>query len=328
MQPIEFIQQHDGNLTAEQAAQLLELAEQGDTGIPLPEQGGAPGSAPAIEQQTANVPSTGNTAAPEPDPADAVILAKDGKHTIPYQKLVEAREGEQHWKAQATAAQQELEALRVQAQQRADAGVAPTAADQNLAIAEAALDQGADPDLFGDFSEEAIAKGVQTLVDQRVNAAVDARLKDVLAPYQQKQAEEASQSHYGAIYAAHPDADSIAESKELAEWIAAQPSFARAGYEAVLGNGSAQQVIELFDAFKAGAGRAQQQPAADARAVAKEAAARAKAPVPASLSDIPGGTAGPGSRFESLAQLAPADLSEAMEGWSQEQIEAFLNRNS
>jgi len=344
----EFFQQHapDGNLTPEQAAQLLELTELGDTGAAAggtPDTGSAPSATPAPEAQppgaaqTTENPSTDPAGQPPAatDPASAVILAKDGKHTIPYEKLIEAREGEKQWRDKAQAALQELDALKAQAQQRADAGQIPTQADQNLAIAEQAIDRGADPDLFGDFSEEAIAKGVQSLVDQRVQALVDEKVNAALAPLQQQQEADlqrqqaaATEAHFRAIYEKHPDADSIAESQELADWIKAQPSFARAGIEAVLQKGSAAEVIELLDQFKGTAGKTQ--PAADdaaAKEAAKQAIAKARAPVPGSLSDIPGGTAGPGSRDEALAKLSAPDMADAMANMTPAQIEEFLNRS-
>lgn len=123
----EFIQALQGDLTPEQAAQLLELGELGDTGA-MPDNGGAPdastdagdagnaeGDAGTNQPNTEAAAAAGEPAKPdaqegaagdaEPDPANAVVLAKDGKHTIPYDKLVQAREGEKHWKAQAEAAQ-------------------------------------------------------------------------------------------------------------------------------------------------------------------------------------------------------------------------------
>lgn len=328
----DFIQQHapDGNLTALQAAQLLELSEEGDTGAANaePETGGAPDAAPVVAPQAAVAPTDTNE--PELNADNAVILAKDGKHTISYDKLTEAREGEKHWKAQAATAAQELEALKAQAQQRADAGIAPTATDTQVAAAEAAIEAGHNPELFGDFSEEAIAKGVQALVDQRVAAAiaqVDAKFAKAYEPVQQRQADDIRKAHFEAIYAKHPDADSIVESKELADWIAAQPTFARAGYEAVMQNGTAAEAIEFFDTFKAASGKGQAAPTLDVKAAAQAAIAKAKPAVPASLSDIPGGTAGPASRDEALAQMNPLDMSETMQGMSPAQIEEFLNRS-
>lgn len=310
----EFLQQHaiDGELTAEQAAQLLELGDMGDTGI-TPDNGSVPSAAPVLNDAA--------TAATDDvlDPAKAVILAKDGIHTIPYEKLIQARESEQAAKAALGSAQAEIESLRAQAQQRADSGQAPTLADANLAIAEQAMDSGIDPGIFGDFSEEDIAKGVQTLVSRQVEAAVSKALE----PYQANQRDQAEESHFKTIYDAHPDTDSIVESKEMADWIGAQPGFARSGYEAVLKQGTASEVVEMLDAFKSSTGRTQPA-AAGYKSAAKAAVARAQHTVPASLSDIPGGTAGPASKYEALAQLEPAALAEALGNMSAKDRDAWL----
>lgn len=45
------------------------------------------------------------------DDADKAILAKDGKHTIPYEKLVEAREAEKSAKAEAEALRKRIAQL-------------------------------------------------------------------------------------------------------------------------------------------------------------------------------------------------------------------------
>lgn len=102
-QQTEFLQQHaqDGVMTPEQAAQFLELVE-GDTGTKLPDTSSVPSAAPAdaaaSTDPTAELePSKNAGELPppsdvQPDPANTVILAKDGKHTIPYSKLEEARQ--------------------------------------------------------------------------------------------------------------------------------------------------------------------------------------------------------------------------------------------
>ena len=358
----EFIQSLNGDLSPTQAAQLLEMSGQGDTGATSSELAAQPGAAtaPAAGTTPSDAGTTGaNTsataapaastpaAAPEATPvaaegeltaANAVILAKDGKHTIGYEKLVEAREGEKHWKAQAEAARTELAELQAQAKARADAGQAPTQTDAQVAAAQAAIDQGIDPGIFGDFSEEDLAKGIQTLVDAKVAAQVDAIVAQKLAPIQQKHATEATDSHYAAIYKAHPDADSLAESKELGDWINTQPSFVRDGYNAVLQKGTTQQVIELFSAFKqatgttqgAGAGAAagteQVNPEA-VKAAAQAAIATAPSRVPASLTDLPGGRPAGLSRDEQMADMNGRELLDAMGAGNMtpEQIERFLN---
>lgn len=327
----DFIEQNateDGVLTPQQAAQLLELAEQGDTGV-KPEDGGQPEATPAAQQpqKPEAEQNQGGQADPEP-PADAVILAKDGKHTIPYAKLQEARQGEQHWKAVAEAAQAQLAALQRDAQSRADAGQAPTKTDADVATAQKAIDAGVDPAIFGDFSEEALAKGIAELVEQRANAIVQRHL----APIQQKEAQSAAEQHYAAIYNAHPDADSIAESAELAAWIDSKPTFVRAAYRAVLDpekGGTAQEVVDLFTEFKNETGKSAAQPKGDQpdlKAAAKAAIAAAQPVLPSSLSDLPGGRGGAVSRFDSLEGLAPHALAEALADMSPEQREAYLNR--
>ena len=339
-QQTEFLQQHaqDGVMTPEQAAQFLELVE-GDTGTKLPDTSSVPSAAPAdaaasTGQAAKLEPSKNAGELPppsdvQPDPANTVILAKDGKHTIPYSKLEEARQAEQAARAAAQAAQAELAALRAQAEQRAAAGVAPTAADNASALVVKALETGdVDPSIFGDFSEGAMAKGIATLIKQGF-----VELRQEIAPLKEQQQLSEVEKHYAAIYQAHPDADSVAESQELDSWIASKPSFVRDAYRAVLdpqGQGTAAQVIELFSAFKkeTGATQAAAAPAhsVDPKAAAKAAIAAAQPAVPASLSDFPGGRAGASSRMEALDALSPADLAEALEAMPQAQRDLYLSR--
>ncbi|EOS9851159.1 hypothetical protein UJK07_04930 [Pseudomonas aeruginosa] len=362
MKKDELFQEIDGGRpTPEQAARMIELA-MGDTSnfmldsdepnVAADAGAGDAGEASAdaadqadnTEQNTdaqqgagdAGASAGGDQQGKTPDAKElnaenAVILAKDGKHTIGYEKLVEARQGEQHWKAQAQAAQAELQRLRDEAAARATAGEAPTSQDNQLAAAQAAMDQGVDPAIFGDFSEEALAAGIQKLIDAKVDARVSALVDQKLAPIQKKEAESAASAHLNAIYEAHPDADSIAESKEFGDWVASRPSYERASIAKVLEAGTAADVIELFGSFKSATGNAQQsqqQPnAQDAKAAAQAAINKAKTEPPASLSDIPGGKPPAGNRFEAIAAMDPASMSDALRGMSPDQVEAFLNRN-
>ena len=321
----EYFQEHaaDGDLTDAQMAELLALPE-GDTAT-LFADSGKPTPAPeqAAVDTSASAPTTDTTT-----PADKpTILAKDGVHTIPYDKLVEAREAEKHWKAQAEAAQQQLAQLQAQAEQRASAGQAPTATDVAAATAAAAIDAGVDPDLFGDFSEEAIAKGVQKLVDARL-ATIEAKFATALQPLQAKAQMTEAERHFAAIHAAHPDAESVAESAELRNWINQHPSFVRSGFEAVLAQGTTEQVIEMLSAFKAATGRTQTPTAAaqNAAATAKAVIAKAQTAGPASLSDIPGSAAGPADELEAMRQMSATDLMGKLEGKTPEQIEALMAR--
>lgn len=326
-----------GDLTPQQAAQLLQMGDTtGDTGVTAPEPSSGPAAAPAA----ATPPTKTETTPPADDSLtadNAVILAKDGKHTISYDKLVQARETARaaQTEAQALAAQLEdankqLADLQTQAQARADAGEAPTATDNQVAAAQAAIDAGVDPAIFGDFSEGALAKGIAKLVDQQVAArmaAIDAKLQ----PIEQQAATDATTAHFKAIYDAHPDADSVVESQEFAAWKGAQPAVVRAALDHALTKGSSTDVIEVFSAFKKASGQASNNPASTAGQVspgeaAKAAIAKAAAPIPASLSDIPGGRVAGTNLFEAMDSMNSREMLGAMRNMTPEQIEDWLNQ--
>lgn len=319
----ELIEANGGKASPELAAQLLEQALNGDTANA--ENGSQPATTQVTEENTPKVEGQDGTLNAD----NTVILAKDGKHTIPYDKLVEARNGEKEWKQKFDEAQQQLAQLQADAQQRIDNGQAPTTQDSHAAIAQQAIDQGIDPAIFGDFSEENLAAGIQKVVDMRVATMVDQRLKDVLAPLQQQQAVSAEQAHFTEIFAVHPDAESIVESKEFSDWKNAQPSFLKDAYETVLDKGSSTQVVELLGLYKSNtqSGHQAVQTANDAvKAVAQKAVSQAQTPPPNSLSDLPAGSPAGVSRDERLAAMPPAQLAEEMQGWTSEQVEQFLNR--
>lgn len=333
----DFYQAIDGPLTAEQAAQALALEQPGDTGG-KPETGGEPTSTTSADDKKTDGPDTKPSSAQgADDPSKAgdakpVVLAKDGVHTIPYEKLEEARRGEQHWKAQAEAAQQKLDELQVQAQARAQAGEAATATDQMAATAQAAIDAGANADIFGDFSEAALKAGIEKLVAQQVTARVNEEVGKALKPLQAQQKQDATAEHYDTIYKAHPNADSIAQSAEFKAWVDAQPSAVRNAYWQLFDGekgGTATEIVEVFDAFtQATGGKSSSQPAAAATtaAAAKAATAAARSEPPASLSSIPGGRADGQSAGEAMADMGGQELYAALEGKSPDQIEAWLNR--
>jgi len=278
---------------------------------------------------------------PEPEEVEgAPIAAKSGNYTIPFEKLSEARsraksleDENSSLKAQladlSARQQANLAAATADATARAAAGQAPTSADQQASIAQVAIGQGVDPDLFGDFSEEAIARGVKSLVNAQmateVQSRVDARVNELLAPMFKQQAEDANNGHYGAIYTAHPDTDSLLESQEFATWQTAQPAYVRQSIDAILQSGTAAQVIEVFDSFKSASGK----PVVDTQAAIKAkvgAAIKAASDVvPASLSELTGGSVGvsdveranalagdPGKLMEFMATLSPEKATRLM----------------
>lgn len=314
------------------AAELLESALDGtlqDDDAPTEQPDVSTNDVPAAastERQTDQ--QAGDT---ETEVEGAPVLSKSGAYTIPYEKLAEARnernalrdrvaELEQQLAGLNSHQQQNLATAQADAQDRAAAGQAQTAADANLAAATQAMAEGVDLSIFGDFSEEDLAKGVAELnrrsmvqVEQRLMAALD----DRLAPLRAQEAKTATIAHYETIYAAHKDADEIVESAEFAAWRDNLPAFAKAGVEHALTKGSAQEVIEVFNAFRE---TKPQQP--NTARTAPEAPVRR---VPNSLSDVPG--AAPMDKTQQI--LAAAGNAEAlldsMDSLTPEQRDALLD---
>lgn len=311
---VEFFQNNviDGALTPEQAAQLLELPE-GDTSTMRLETDGQPVAITGQAAAPAVAEVAGKAVESEHEP---VILAKDGVHTIPFEKLAEAREAEKHWKQAALDAQEKLEAAQKAAPAEQVPAETPKVEDENP---------------FGDYSEEGIKNGVKKLVAAERDAIrqeLRAELDKELAPLKVQHAQTAVEAHFAKIEAAHPDVDSIAQSAELEAWISKQPSFVRDGFKAVIDHGTADQVIEALTTYKAASGKtaAPLHTKESAAAAAQAAIEKAKTFVPTSLTDFPGGTSGPGNKFDALDSMSATQLGEAMQNMTPKQIETYLNR--
>lgn len=278
------------------------------------------------------------TAAADDEPVGAPIASKSGAYTIPYEKLDEARTRAKTLETENEALRKEIAELSARqqaniaraeerAQDRADAGQAQTQADANLAAAKEAISAGADVSLFGDFSEEALAKGIKSLVAMErdaMRAELRADLEREFAPMKAKQAQEQSDSHTNAILGKHPDAYEVVQSAQFDAWMKSLPSFSRAAVAAVLDpatGGTADQVIEVFDAFKTQTGRAAA-PVNKSGGKAPEVQRR----VPNSLSEMAG------EQHQDIAQQVMASagtdnaaLLERMQDMTPEQIERVMN---
>ncbi len=331
-------QNGEQSLTPQEVQALIDAQLYGDTepssesGLPnttqeeIANQEGAKETEAPMETQPNDEPSKTD----EVDSENAVVLARDGKHTIPYEKLVQARDGEKHWRSQYESAMGELSRLQAESQERAAAGDKPTVTDNQVAIAEQAIADGFDPEIFGDFSEEDLANGISKLVDMRVDARVEARLKEALAPIQKREEVNVEQQHYNAIYTAHPDLDSIVESQEFGGWLSSQPSIVQDAYKKVMDSGTATQVVELFNTYKASIPpvEAQKGEVEDAKAAAKKVVDAAKTDAPVSLSDLPSGSPNQFSRDERVKGMNPVQMLDEMANWTPEQIESYVNRNT
>lgn len=313
-------------------AQMLDAAMEGTLDGVLDD-----GEQQKVEQPTtAAEPQTEQTKQAQEYPEGTLIASKSGAYGIPYEELVKARDRAKEAELEAqqlraqlqdlTAKQQaNLAAAQEQAQGRAESGVQATQADANLAVAQDAIAGGVDVSIFGDFSEEALAKGIATLQAQMAQQMREQILTDVrkeLEPLQRKEQQSAQDAHMQAIYSKHPDADEVVQSKDFSDWAKSLPSIMQAAVDTALKDGTTQQVIEVFDAFKTGTGRAAAPQAF--KPATPNTTARKTAPI--SLSEI----AGEPHRDSVQATLAvagdnPAALLGAMESMTTEQIERLMN---
>lgn len=351
----EFFQQHavNGELSPELMAQMLNLP-QGDTtlGASPAGDGATPSADEPKDPKDATPPAPAPNPAPAPTPAPApadapapaptpapVILAKDGVHTIPYEKLEEARKQAQEANEQAQRLAAENEALKKgQVAAPAPATVPPAPAPASTKDGE---------NLFGDYSDEQLRRGVETIAEQRAQQLVEQRmaplmqeleaLKGQITPLQKQQQVDAATAHWSAIYGAHPDVDSIVESAEFKAWRDAQPAFMRPAIDATLSEGTAPEVIELFATYKNATGKtppaapapapapAAQDPQA-AAAAAAAAIANAKTPPPTSLSEIPAGASAHHDEAAAMLEMSPVALMGRFEGMTPAQIQERLSK--
>ena len=280
------------------------------------------------------------TKEPEPDEAkepeaEPVIVARDGKNTIPYSELTSAREEAKNERSQREALERELAALKARYEpgEDADGGETPDAgSDDPLAK------------LREDWPEIAdVVDGALAKERERVKAleAQMAQLRPTTEQVEQLAAERATAAHYNAITQAHPDAEAVVNSSEFAAWREAQPGFMRQIFEVVMERGTTEQVIELLDGFKqanpnwgnspkdaaASDNAAKEDPAARQAAVkqAREKAA-AKSAAPKSLSDIPGAEAAPTDTAEAFMQKSPEAQLSAMMNMPKDKREELLRR--
>lgn len=333
---LEYLNSVNGDLTPEQAAHFLELSDE-----PIAAVNPAPDLDPA-EPQPGSSPDPSATTTPNP-----ATEGQPPQFTPDYQKLAQDNELKaQSLQSQNEAMARELAELRAVQQQAQPTDTASH--DQKAAVAQAAIDQGVSPELFGDFSEESLTKGIQELT-RRENAALLARIEQLEAntaqklarvddleskvvPIEEQRIAQANQSHHQAILERHPDAGQIAESKELNDWLGRQPDYLKETYDRVIAEGSAAQVSDLLDRFKQELGIAPTQaaqPPADNLDALKAAAAskvqQVKPAVPNSLSDIPGARPATDPN-EALRSMGGVQLMDAFDGKSPEQINALLNQ--
>jgi hypothetical protein len=321
-----------GALTPEQAAQLLELSHEGDT-VDETETASAPAPAPAQPDPSPAVDTESNSTKTEADPAEltaenAAILAKDGKHLIPFDKLAEARESAQRAAAERDEAQRlaaELQAKLEAASRQPAAALAakePEAVDlKGLREQHYEAVQMGDKELALDLADK-----IEAEVVRRAEAAAEQRVS-------KREQEAQAQAAAGALQRVADDAKAkypaLNEAGDKADQDAID--FVVSKRDALIARGEAphkaleQAVARAAELFKWN-GQAAAPSSKDAAAAAAAAIANAKTATPATLSDIPGGKPAGQSLEVQMASMNAVEMVELMERLTPEQREDLLNR--
>lgn len=317
-----------GALTPEQAAQVLDLMQEGET-APSADLAGAPAPAPAADQvaeQTTTDEAPEPKPEPEPDPEPA-ILAKDGKHLIPFDKLAEARES-----AQRAAAERD-EALRRAAELEAKLEAAkqpPKEEKPEESVDLKALRR----DRYNAMLDGDLEKALE--LDEKIDAEVERRrvAADSEKSAQERAAREAAEQQAALdrvakeAWAKYPALDHTSDQAN-----ADAIDFVKLKRDQLIVGGeppdkALSKAVESAAKLFKWSGQPSTATPPDVKAAAAAAIAAAKAPVPMSLSAIPGGKPSGLSTLEQLAgsQNGP-EMLEVMADMTPEQIEAFLNRS-
>lgn len=246
------------------------------------------------------IPEPEKTAAAEPHHAqedDAVIQAKDGKHTIPFSELEKSREEAKAAKDEADALRQRITELE-QERQSIEA-----ARDEKAAAGEDTSEEDA---LLAAFDEDypSIAKTQDIKIRRELSSRdktiaelrseIDA-LKNMVTPLQASSQEAAVAGHWAAIRGAHADADQIIESGALDKYAESLPYKQAVEAMRVIKEGTAKEVIDLMSAYKGTQGKPVQK------------SGNVDDAVPTSLSDFPAGSPASTDEVEALLSKSPVE---------------------
>lgn len=281
-----------------------------------PVEGEIAGKSPDADSTTAETEERGNEGQEaEGQAEEQVVLAKDGKHTIPFDELQKARDAAAFWQAQAEEAkqaiQQRQEALE-RSQQVDLKSLRKQLRDATLLDDEALID-----DLESQIDAEMV-RVAQATAQQQFSAAMAAANEQA----EQRAISSAAESliaKYPALDHTKPtaNAEAIAVVQALSAMYANDRPRATALSDAVA------KVASMF-----GMDGNSQPDLSDAAAKADKAiaAAKAKPKVPSSMASIPSAPTPPTDEMQAIGQMSVQQMQDRMMDMPREKILALLAR--
>jgi hypothetical protein len=281
-----------------------------------PVEGEIAGESPDADSTTAETEEQGNEGQEaEGQAEEAVVLAKDGKHTIPFDELQKARDAAAFWQAQAEEAKQAIQQKREafeQSQQVDLKSLRKQLRDATLLDDEALID-----DLESQIDAE-LVRVAQATAQQQFSAAMAAA---------NEQAEQrAITSTAESLIAKYPALDHTkptANAEAIAVVQALSAMYANDRPRAIALSDAVAKVAGMF-----GMDGNSQPDLSDAAAKADKviAAAKAKPKVPSSMASIPSAPTPPTDEMQAIGQMSPQQMQDKMMEMPREKILALLAR--
>ncbi len=268
----------------------------------------------------------------EPTETPVPILARDGKSTIPYSQLENARKLEKEARKKLEAANAELEALRKQPDPpKVDPSSTPEPTPDPVEADAETPDFGGLRDEFPDAVIDAMeaTHKVAVVKVQKLEAKID-RL-------------EAADADVEAAEKADMDEqvrDAIDKNETLSDWEANNPEmwgkalkvddFLRTQTDGEWAGSSFadrfEKVVELTKAMEPAKQPSSEPTAEEIKARAEEKLREAGSAVPTSMSSIPGGSPPPQNEQENIEQTSEVQLAAKFEKMTQEQQDEYLSK--
>lgn len=252
--------------------------------------------------------------------SDPVVLTKDGKHTIPFSELESARE-------RARELEQELNALKSAPAPAVDNATQAQAGDKSVELLELVREQNealimTDTDKAAEIGMKILAIQ-QELADQRADQRQIDREAERSAKESQENAMTDAQTRANALIEKYPflNVSGTETNQDAIDLVVAQRDrlmsqgvpFADAIEQAVA------KVAPLFSTATTTTN-------ADVAAKAAEVIAKAKIPVPTSLSQVPAGAAAHHDEGEAIRNDSGLSLMNRFAGKSPDEIEKIMSR--
>lgn len=274
----------------------------------------------AVEESEAEEVSEAASTESEED-KDPELMAKDGKNTIPYSQLTEARErGDQ---LEHLASEQKILIEQLQAAQKKDELEGTTEA-QDALIEEY---EGNYPEIAEEMKplfEKMVAEGISKALE-----GLESKFDEKVAPLKQTQDEDANKVRHNAIIAEHPDGVELYHDPKLKEWIDGHTPAIRNAYNSIMEASTAEDMNGLFSAYKDANGLnkpAETTVEKSTTEKAKEIIAKTKDKSPVSMTEIPSTVPVENNEVEVAQNMSQAQMAKHLEGKTPEQINAWMNK--